>query len=99
MARSSWKLSFFSKSIWRRIIMLKKKKFFRKKKIFFDRSSVIPECFSFYYIQIHKGKKFRRLGINDFNIGYKFGEFSFTRKPYHFPLRKSLKRKNYFFKK
>jgi ribosomal protein S19 len=99
MSRSQWKLSYFSKSIWRKIVLLKKKDFLRTKKIIFDRSSSIPECFSFYFLRIHKGKRFRRLFIHMYNVGFKFGEFSFTRKPFHFPLKKSLKRKNQFFKK
>lgn len=50
-------------------------------------------------IRVHKGKKYRRLFVNDYNVNFKLGEFSFTRKPYHFPLKKSSKRKNIFFKK
>lgn len=99
MARSRWKLSFFSKSIWRKIVLLKKKDILKKKKYLYDRSSTIPECFSGFFLRIHKGKRFRRLMIHMYNVGSKFGEFSFTRKPYHFPLKKSLKRKNQFFKK
>jgi len=93
MARSKWKLSFFSISIWRRIIMLKKKKYLRREQLFYDRSSTIPECFSFYAIKIHKGRRFRKLRISRYNVGFKLGEFSYPRKPYHFPLKKSLKRK------
>lgn len=99
MARSRWKLAFFSKSIWRKIVLLKRKDIFKKKKYLFDRSSTIPCCFSHQFVRIYKGKRFRRLLVHLYNIGFKFGEFSFTRKPYHFPLRKSLKRKNQFFKK
>ena len=94
MARSRWKLNFFSKSIWRKIYFLKKRRYFKKKKMFYDRSSTIPSCFSTYFMRIHKGTKSRKLLINMYNIGYKFGEFSYTRKPYHFPLKKSKKRKN-----
>lgn len=79
--------------------MLKKKDFLRRTKLFYDRSSTIPECFTTYFIRVHKGKRFRRLGVNLFNVGFKFGEFSYTRKPYHFPLKKSLKRKTIFYKK
>lgn len=51
------------------------------------------------YFRIHKGNNFRRLLINIYNVGYKFGEFSFTRKPFHFPLKKMNKRKNNFYRK
>ena len=99
MARSKWKLTYFTNSMWRKIILFKKKKFFKKKVIFYDRSSSVPKCFLYKMIRVHKGKKYRRLFVNDYNINYKLGEFSFTRKPYHFPLKKSVKRKNNFFKK
>jgi ribosomal protein S19 len=99
MARSKWKLTYFSRSMWRKILLFKKKKLFKKKIIFYDRSSSIPSCFNYKIIRIHKGKKYRRLLINNYNTSLKLGEFSFTRKPYHFPLKKSNKRKNIFLKK
>lgn len=99
LARSKWKLVYFSPSIWRKILLLKRRKFLRSKKVFYDRSSTIPECFRGNSLRIHKGWRFRRLFIHTYIVGYKFGEFSFSRKPYHFPLRKSLKRKNQFFRK
>lgn len=89
MARSFWKFKFFSKSIWRRIIhFYKVKKFKHKKNNLFDRSSSIPECFKNRFFKIHKGNSSRKFFVNRYNIGKKFGEFSFTRKPFHFPLRK-----------
>lgn len=100
MARSRWKLSFFSNFLWRRIIFFKKKKQLRKKNsVLYSRSSNIPFCFIDNYFRIHKGNNFRRLQVNFFNVGYKFGEFSFTRKPFHFPLKKMNKRKNIFYRK
>jgi len=97
MARSRWKLSYFSKNIWRKIVFYKNIGVLRKRwKIFFDRSSTIPRCFSSHKIRIHKGKYSRKLLIHMYNVGFKFGEFSFTRKPFHFPLKKMKKRKNSF---
>lgn len=100
MARSRWKLSYFSNFIWRKIIFFKKKSNFKiKKPIFYNRSSSIPNCYINNNFRIYKGNNFRRLLINIYNVGYKFGEFSFTKKPYHFPLKKTNKRKNIFFRK
>ena len=100
MARSRWKLSFFSNFLWRKIIFFKKKSIFKNKRsIFYNRSSNIPSCFINNNFRIHKGNNFRRLLINVYNVGYKFGEFSFTRKPFHFPLKKMNKRKNIYFRK
>lgn len=63
-------------------------KFKYKKSNFFERSSSIPSCFKNRNVRIHKGNSSRRLFINKYVIGKKFGEFAFTRKPFHFPLRK-----------
>lgn len=94
MARSRWKLAFFSRHTWSRINHIQSLKKFEVRRMSYDRSSTIPECIPFMVINIHKGKKFRSLFTYKFVSGYKFGEFSFTRKPFHFPMRKSLKRKN-----
>ena len=91
MARSRWKLSYFSRSIWRKIVSVKKNKKIRKR-IIFDRSSSIPNCFYHRNFRIHKGRRSRLLYINTFVIGKKFGEFSFTRKPFYFPSKKSKKK-------
>ncbi len=94
MARSRWKLGFFSVYFWKKIVYIKYGYRFSKNRLYFDRSSNIPGCFLKKVINVHKGKKFRTVKVSFKQIGYKFGEFSFTRKPYHFPLKKSLKRKN-----
>lgn len=97
MARSRWKLTYFSRSIWRKIFALKKNKRIRRR-ITFDRSSSIPLCFINRVCRIYKGKRGRTLFINFVMIGKKFGEFSFTRKPYHFPSKKS-KKKNFLLRR
>lgn len=99
MARSRWKLNYFSNSVWRKIIGLKKNKRL-KRRTFYDRSSVIPDCFFAFLIRIHKGRRNRKLIIDNKNIGKKFGEFSYTRKPFYYPpKKKSKKKKNTFFRK
>lgn len=42
---------------------------------------------------IHKGNKYKRLRLNEFLVGRKLGEFSFTRKPFKYPIKK--KKKNF----
>jgi len=98
MARSRWKLKYFSRSVWRKIIGLKKNKKL-KRRGFYDRSSTIPECFFSYIIRIHKGRKVRKLVIDNLNVGKKFGKFSFTKKPFYFPPKRSKKKKNVFLRK
>lgn len=98
MARSRWKLKYFSKSIWRKISLIYKNKKLRRR-ITFDRSSCIPKCFTNKFIRIHKGKRGRSILINILMVGSKFGEFSFSRKPYHFPSKKSKKSRNLLFRR
>ena len=93
MARSKWKLIYFSNSFWRKIKFLKTKKRV-KRRIFYDRASSIPRSFLLHVLRIHKGKKYRRLIVTLFNIKKKLGEFSYTRKPFHFPPKKTKKKKN-----
>lgn len=72
-------------------MFLKKNKKLRKR-MFYDRSSAIPDCFYLSFIRVHKGRKHRNLFIESFFVGKKFGEFSFTRKPFYFPAKKSKKK-------
>lgn len=94
MARSRWKLTYFSGSIWRKIVIIKKKKTLLRK-ITYDRASSIPKCFFLRLLRIHKGKRLRRIVVNPYSIGKKIGEFSFTRKPYHYPAKRYKKKKNF----
>lgn len=94
MARSRWKFLYFSNSIWKKIIFFKKKKIIRKfYKNIYERSSYIPRCFKFLYMRVHKGSNFRKFWSMPYLEGYKFGELAFTRKPYHFPLKKKKAKK------
>ena len=72
MNRSSWKGPFINASII-------KKKSIKSKKIW-SRSSVIPSFLIGETVLIHNGKEFKRVVINREKVGFKFGEFSFTRK-------------------
>lgn len=86
MARSKWKNKFFSFDLWKKIIFIKQnlfKKVTKKDKHF--RSSSIPLCFNLLKIGIHKGNIFKKLYITKHIVGYKFGEFSFTKKPFYYP--------------
>lgn len=94
MARSRWKFLYFSNSIWKKIIFFKKKKIIRKfYKNIYERSSYIPRCFKYLYMRVHKGSNFRKFWSMPYLEGYKFGELAFTRKPYHFPLKKKKAKK------
>lgn len=94
MARSKWKFLYFSNSVWRKISFYKKKRITRiYYKIIYDKSSYIPRCFKFLYVRVHKGANFRKFWCMPYLEGLKFGELCFTRKPYHFPLKKKKAKK------
>ena len=87
MARSSWKFNYINSSIYKNIFKSK----FKQIKYFnvFSRNSNIPKSFIKKTIQIYKGNIFNKILLNKYNTSYKFGEFSFTRKPFNFPQKKS----------
>ena len=75
MSRSIWKGFYVVRNI------LKNKK--KTRKNFFkmwNRNSVIPSFFLGKTIFVHNGKQFHKVYITREKVGYKFGEFSLTRK-------------------
>jgi len=92
MARSKWKSFFFSKDIWR-FIYFKKSNFLKKKKnkLTFSRHTNIPKELLGTYIIVHKGNIFKKLNVTKYCIGFKLGEFSFTRKPFYYPIKDKKK--------
>ena len=74
MSRSKWKGLFLEKSI----IQLNNKK--KRKLKTYSRSSCIPSFLINKFILIYDGKEFRKCYINREKVGYKFGEFSYSRK-------------------
>lgn len=94
MARAKWKFFYYSKDILNKsIILLSGDNLDGKNKLIFDRSSSIPNLFLGKKLRIHKGQFFRGLLVNKFIVGYKFGEFSYTRKPFKFLSKKKSKKK------
>lgn len=72
MKRSAWKGPYIEPSIFK----LKKK---RLKKTF-SRKSVIPASLINKRVLVYTGRRFIPIKIDRKKIGYKFGQFSFTRK-------------------
>jgi len=75
MGRSLWKGPFVDSSILRENHKKSKKNF----KIW-SRDSVIPEFLLGQTVLVHNGKEFKNVVVTREKLGYKFGEFSFTRK-------------------
>lgn len=93
LARSKWKNQFFTFDVWKNIILVKQnylKKVSKKNKFF--RSSSIPNCFTSLRMNVYKGNTFKKIFVTKQLVGYKFGEFSFSRKPFFYP-KKDIKKK------
>jgi small subunit ribosomal protein S19 len=67
-----------SRSIWKGFY-LHSKIFNLKKHKIWSRSSTIPSCLIGKKVLIYNGKNFRQILITREKVGFKFGEFSFTR--------------------
>ena len=75
MGRSLWKGPFISSAILRRSRTESKNNF----KIW-SRNSVIPEFLLGQTVLVHNGKEFKKIVVAREKLGFKLGEFSFTRK-------------------
>jgi small subunit ribosomal protein S19 len=84
MGRSIWKGPFVNSSI------LRENKTKKNLKIW-SRNSVIPEFLLGQTVFVYNGKEFKNVVITREKLGFKFGEFSFTRK--YNVKQKSLKKK------
>lgn len=60
---------------------------------FYTRSVVIPKLFKRLFMFSYKGPEGFLLKQSLFNVGYKIGEFSLTRKPYYYPQKERGKKK------
>ena len=75
------KLNYFSPKIWRIMYLIKTNSVHHtSEKRIRTRSSVIPLTFLSYEVIIHTGNKWITRNINMWNIGFKFGEFTWNRK-------------------
>lgn len=88
MARSRWKLSYVNNKIIRNSLKKKKQNVRSKILYLFDRSSQVPASFNNFFFFIHKGNSFKKIIFKKYFFGRKLGEFSFTKKPFFFPLKK-----------
>lgn len=83
MSRSLWKLNYLPKSI---IKQLKKKKNLN----IWARDAVIPSFLVNRLVKVHNGKEYKTVKITQEKIGFKFGEFAHTRKPYIYKGKKKV---------
>lgn len=85
MNRSKWKGPFTDQYLIKKVERLTQLKRQGKKQNFvvrtWSRRSTILPNFVGYTFQIHNGKTFKSITINNDMVGHKLGEFALTRKP------------------
>ena len=96
MSRSKWKGFFVNKNILKNFLLLKKK---NKKNIIIlthSRNSVILKEFIGLHFKVYNGKRYFNVFVTEQLIGFKLGEYSYTRrlsKNIHMAKKKILKKK------
>ena len=79
--KKSHKLNYVAASTWRKIFLIRNNEVFRpKNKVIYDRNSVVPHMFIGSKVRIYAGMRYHSRIVNRWMVGYKFGEFSWTRK-------------------
>lgn len=87
MSRSKWKGPYV------KINLLNNFKLFKHNEIkVTSRSSTILNKFVGHLFKVHNGKEFIKLKITEKMVGFKFGEFSNTRKKFLFKSKKKKKK-------
>ena len=77
----SFKINTNAPAMWRKIFLIHTNPLYLKRtKLIYDRCSTLPNLFLGSYVKIYSGNKFHKRYINKWMIGYKYGEFSWTRK-------------------
>ena len=75
------KLKYYSTSVIRSLYLIKLNPIhFSSEKKVYSRSSNIPNLYKNIEVNIHYGKSFKIKIFNKWNIGFKFGEFTWNRK-------------------
>lgn len=84
MSRSKWKGPYIKEDLLKKVFSKKTKNYVLTK----SRSSVIVPGFVGMDFKVYNGKVFYPLKVTDKMVGYKFGEFSPTRKQFSFKKKK-----------
>lgn len=79
MSRSLWKGPFVHGLVLKHVKRIKKEKNYKTIRVY-SRDSVIFPSFVGLHFEIYNGLKFVLLEVKENMIGFKFGEFVFTRK-------------------
>jgi ribosomal protein S19 len=91
--RSNWKLNNVDKSMFKKILLLKvNNKLSGYNRIVFKKSNIVTKYFVNHKLLVYKGCFYRSFIITRFLLGYRFGEFAYTRKPFRYMLKAKKKK-------
>ena len=90
MSRSKWKGPFVNSKLIKEALVIKKK-FQNNIKTVYRHSEVIPRFVGMSF-SVYNGKKFSKVNVIEEMVGFKFGEFSPTRKKFGFKKKKRKKK-------
>ena len=81
---------YFTRYTLTRILKMKKLKKINvfKKFFIFNKSNTILKSFIGTQFNVYKGNMYRKLIITKYLVGFKFGEFTHTTKPFTYPVKK-----------
>ena len=72
---------YFARNTWRELFLIYDNPIHKsKERVVFDRSSTLPYVYNGLQVKIYRGNKFHNRTLNRWMVGYKFGEFTWTRK-------------------
>lgn len=75
------KINYVAPGTWRKIFLIKENELhLAKEKIVYDRNSTVPYLFKGTKVSIYTGNRFSNKSINQWLVGFKFGEFTWNRK-------------------
>lgn len=92
MAQNLRKLPFFNKHCVLQILKKSSNQNQASQLYVFSKSLVVLRSLLNFQVMVYKGNLFRKVYINKYLIGFKFGEFTHTRKPFNYPIVKKKKK-------
>jgi small subunit ribosomal protein S19 len=91
MSRSNWKGSFIHANLFRKtFIYINNKQLASRDEKIWARNSVIPSFLVEKFVNIYNGNTFKKFFISIEKVGFKFGDFSFSR---NYVFKKFVKKK------
>lgn len=73
---------------YKKLFFLKNAKYSKPITRLFCRKSIVTKLLVKKQITLYKGNVFSKIYFSKHSLGYKIGEFAFTRKPFSFPKKK-----------